>query len=716
MKKFFISVAFLSFIHLQAQEMYKEMDKDTIALEEVIISVNRIPEKKTNAVANVTVIDQKQLKEFIQIAPDLSQLIGMIEPALALSSNTTNNRYQTLRGRSMLVLIDGIPQSSPLRENSVRLRTIDPSAIERIEIIKGATAIYGNGSVGGVMNIVTKKIPTDVKIGGQTTIGASAHESLKEDNGFGYNLKQQFYGNYKGFSYLVDGALGQTGSAIDGEGLYISPRYGLGNIRSYNGLIKLGYEIDEDHKIEAMYNYFQSIQHSPLIASGGVYGVSPRIGIFGNKDPEEKPDGTYYAHNAYLKFTANKVFSHTDLEIDALTQHYKTMADYRRHNPRQPRWRSTSGQATIVGEKYGIRAQLTSKFLLSDNIVAYALYGADALIDRTGQPLVDGRIWVPMMTAYNSAPFLQAKVTFYNYWTLKAGVRYDYIDVSIPTFEALRNRDTDPITIVEGDNLLYKNLSPNIGLAYNQYKYFQPYLSYAQGFSIYDLGRTVRSATSYDALKGKINTDPAVVDNYEVGFYSDINKYVQLSGSYFYTTSELGSELELDSATGFWVVSKDPQRIYGFELALDIHPTEWLTFGGSYISYEGKKKPQGSDSFDTYMNSSSIVAPKATAYVNVRPNRKSFVRLNYLHSGVRDRFAPNPSTGRYNEGQGPIRPIDLFSLSAGYSFNKNLSLGLGVENLMNKVYYTTASMLVARDAEYARGNGRYISLNLTFKY
>ena len=332
MKKIVIMALGLTFAGYAQQQPYS-MERDTLGLEEVVITANRIEEKKTNAVANVTVIDQKQLKEFIQIAPDLSQLIGLVEPAMALSSNTTNNRYQTLRGRSLLVLIDGIPQSSPLRETSVRLRTIDPSAIERIEIVKGASAIYGNGSVGGVMNIVTKKIPESGLIGGQTTVGATAHESLKENEGFGYNLKQQFYGNYKGFSYLVAGALGQTGTAIDGEGLYISPRYGLGDIRSYNGMVKLGYKIDEDSHIEAMYNYFQSIQNTSLIASGGRYGVSPRIGVFGNRNPEEKPDGTYYAHNAYLRATTNNIFSNTDLEVAALTQHYKLMADYRRHNP-----------------------------------------------------------------------------------------------------------------------------------------------------------------------------------------------------------------------------------------------------------------------------------------------------------------------------------------------------------------------------------------------
>ena len=119
MKKMVIIALGLTFTGYAQQP--SSMERDTLGLEEVVITASRMVEKKTNAVANVTVIDQKQLKEFIQIAPDLSQLIGLVEPAMALSSNTTNNRYQTLRGRSLLVLIDGIPQSSPLRETSVRL-------------------------------------------------------------------------------------------------------------------------------------------------------------------------------------------------------------------------------------------------------------------------------------------------------------------------------------------------------------------------------------------------------------------------------------------------------------------------------------------------------------------------------------------------------------------------------------------------------------------
>ena len=711
MNKLILPVMVLCATMSMAQNDPLDSKKDTVSLEEVVITANRIKEKKTDAVANVTIIDQKKLQQFIKIAPDMSHLIGMIEPAMSLSTNTTNNRYQNLRGRSILVLIDGIPQSTPLRATDRDIRSIDPAAVERIEIVKGATSIYGNGAIGGIMNIVTKKSPKNVIFGGQTTIGASARDSFKENRGFGYRFNQQFYGNYKGFSYLVDAAMNQTGSAIDGTGEYISPRYGLGDVRTYNGLVKLGYQFDDDNKVEAMYNFYQSLQNTPLVASGGKYLERPRIGVYDTKDPAAQDEGMRYNHNAYIKFNSNNIFKRTDLELSAFTQHQYAIFDYRKHNARSPRWESSSGQATVKGEKYGIRTQLTSKFLFSENVFTQLLYGADVLIDKTSQPLVDGRYWMPELTSYNSAPFLQTKTTFFQYYVLKAGLRYDYIDVSVPNYEVLRLRNTDPRVYVKGGDLTYNNLSPNIGIAYNQFKYFQPFISYSQGFSIFDLGRTLRAAKA-DVLS-KINTEPVKTENYEAGAYAELSKYVHLSGSYFYTYSKLGSDLK--SVSGFWVVDRTPQKVYGFEVNADIFPTKWLTLGGSFISFEGKKKSTEDGDWDGYMSGTSIPAPKATAYIRVTPTEYSYLQVNYLHTGSRDRFSPD-NRGVYTEGEGIVYPIDLFSLSAGYTFNKSFSLALGIENLTDKVYYTPASMLVARDAEYARGNGRYFNLSLTYRY
>ena len=87
----------------------QEMEDTTLQLKEVTISTTRMPEVKQNAAATVTIIDQKQIAEMSKAAPDITHLLGMLTPGMALSSNTTSSRSQSLRGRSALILIDGIP-------------------------------------------------------------------------------------------------------------------------------------------------------------------------------------------------------------------------------------------------------------------------------------------------------------------------------------------------------------------------------------------------------------------------------------------------------------------------------------------------------------------------------------------------------------------------------------------------------------------------------
>ena len=88
------------------------------------------------------ILDQKQIAEMSKAAPDITHLLGMLTPGMALSSNTTSSRSQSLRGRSALILIDGIPQSTPYVQQTVYIRTIDIAAIAIIEVVKGSTALY----------------------------------------------------------------------------------------------------------------------------------------------------------------------------------------------------------------------------------------------------------------------------------------------------------------------------------------------------------------------------------------------------------------------------------------------------------------------------------------------------------------------------------------------------------------------------------------------
>ena len=153
---FFISGAFLVNAQITDSLQHNKTLRDT-SIEEVVITAGRKMEYINKIPSSVTVITQKQIQEQLTFTNDLSHIIGNLVPGISVSNNKSTNSGQTLRGRTALVLVDGIPQSTPLMNGARDIRTLDPSVIERIEVIKGATSIYGNGAGGGIINYITKK-------------------------------------------------------------------------------------------------------------------------------------------------------------------------------------------------------------------------------------------------------------------------------------------------------------------------------------------------------------------------------------------------------------------------------------------------------------------------------------------------------------------------------------------------------------------------------
>lgn len=702
--------------HLYSQTKFQQSDSLTnkVLIDEVITSATRIPELKSQSAASVTILNQKEIQQLLQINPDLTHILGSAVPGMALSSNTSSNRSQTLRGRNVLILVDGIPQSTPLRSTDRDIRSVDPEIIERIEIVKGSTSAYGNGAIGGLINIITKKNPTDNAFAGQTTIGFSDHRLFKNGRGAGYRFNQQFYGKVKKFNYLLNTTINQSGTAIDGEDQYISPRYGLGDTKTINTQLKLGYDIDSKQAIEAMYNFYSSKQNTDLIAQNGTYLISPTIGVPGTKHPDALDEGTHANHNYYLKYRLQEPWAKTSMEAMVYGQQLYSVFDYRENNPKTPRWQETGGQASIKAYKMGARISFNSHAQITKNWSISYNYGIDYLHDRTSQPLVDGRLWVPKLVANNIAEYIQQKSTFFESLIFKLGIRNDHIFVQVPDYSTIPKKANDPHTAIRGGKLAYQKVSFNTALSYTKLPLFQPYISYSEGFSIFDLGRTLRDAEA-DVLS-KIQTEPVSTNNYEGGFNTHIGKYLKLSGAYFYSYAALGSDLVIKD--GFWVVDRSPQEIKGMEFTLDAYINKYVSLSGSYTQMEGKKKSANSKDFDNYMSGLSIPANKLTAGITIQALKDFQVNLYSVHTAQRDRFKPQANKQgalTYKEGEGIVKATNLYNISASYRYQQ-AQFNLGIENLLNSSYYTTTSMLYARNAEYARANGRYINFSIRYKF
>jgi iron complex outermembrane receptor protein len=99
---------------------------------------------------------------------------------MADSSHTITDYGQTLRGRNMLVLVDGVPLNTN-RDSSRNLANINPADIEQIEVLRGSSAIYGSGAAGGIISVRTKRPSGETKA--ETIVTGSAPLSNSEAPG-----------------------------------------------------------------------------------------------------------------------------------------------------------------------------------------------------------------------------------------------------------------------------------------------------------------------------------------------------------------------------------------------------------------------------------------------------------------------------------------------------------------------------------------------------
>ncbi|WP_447769115.1 TonB-dependent receptor [Sphingobacterium faecium] len=673
----------------------------THVLDEIVVTAGRKPESISTIPSSITILNQQDIQAQTNITNNLATVLGNAIPGLGTSTNKATNSGQTLRGRAVLVLIDGIPQSTPLMNGARDLRTIDPSVIERIEVIKGATSIYGNGSGGGIINYITKKNSDGKKVSGQTMLGTSINPFDPKET-IGYRLSQQLSGQVNRWSYTVSGSVDYTGLQRDSDGLPLGQTDGLSNSYQYNGFAKIGYKIDSSSTLTGFYNYYGSTQRAQYISKSGVYGQTPTIGVEGEEPG--KPAGTPFNHNAMLSYSKNNLFHATQLDVTAYLNSFRSM---NRYVATGTAWYGP-GQTMINSDKKGLRVNLNTPFQLF-TIPTEITYGLDLLKDVTYQDLTDGRVYIPKMNMVNFAPYVQLKADLVENLIFKGGVRYENATVKINDFNTIATGPNGEGSImVSGGNIPYKATMFNAGLRFTKYDYFNPFVSFSQAFAINELGRILRRAT--ENTIGNLETDPIITNNYEAGFSSRFSIF-NVSASYYISTSDLG--VNLVDVGGFLMPQREPEEVKGYEITLDAQLSQQLSLGGSYAYVEGKAKMD--DGSKIYLNGSRIAPPKATGFLSYKPNQQVNLQLFWIHTGARDRFALNDK-GKYNNSEGPISNVDLFNLSGNYKFNKNWRIGLGIENLFNTSYYPTVSQYRALDAEYVKGSGMVTSVNLHYQF
>jgi iron complex outermembrane receptor protein len=128
----------------------------------VVVSGSRFEENLNEVPANVQVITREEIAESSSNSiPDILSQIGGLNVRntnggqLNLGASIDMGGYGVTANSTTLILVDG-QRINPIDSSAVSWESIPLDSINRIEILRGGASVqYGNGAVGGVINIIT---------------------------------------------------------------------------------------------------------------------------------------------------------------------------------------------------------------------------------------------------------------------------------------------------------------------------------------------------------------------------------------------------------------------------------------------------------------------------------------------------------------------------------------------------------------------------------
>ena len=170
--------------------------------ETLVVTAAATEQSVKDAPASISVITQQDLQR--RPVQNLKDVLREV-PGVQLTNEGDNRKGVSIRGLSSgytLILVDGKrvnSRNAVFRHNDFDLNWIPVDAIERIEVVRGPmSSLYGSDALGGVVNIITKKV------GQQWTGTLSADTTIQEHRDRGDTYNGQFFTS----GPLIDGVLG----------------------------------------------------------------------------------------------------------------------------------------------------------------------------------------------------------------------------------------------------------------------------------------------------------------------------------------------------------------------------------------------------------------------------------------------------------------------------------------------------------------------------
>ena len=672
-------------------------------------------------------------------ANDISEFVRTM-PGVNLTGNTAtgqrgNKRQIDLRGmgpENTLILIDGKPVNSRQSERiSMRgerntrgdSNWVPVEEIESITVLRGPAATrYGSGAMGGVVNIVTKKVSKEFK--GQVNLYANQPQDSKEGatRRIGFNLSGPIIQDTLGFR--IYGNLNKT----DADAADINAGHGNGSAAGVEGVRNKDIAGRLQWKISPAQTLILDSSYSRQgnIYNGDTQNSNPRSALV-NSLADSKAETARLYRSAY-SLTHDGAWEWGDT---------KNVISYERTiNSHLPEGLAGGPEGSYTGLDF-VQSRLKNLRFSSEANIPFKL-GVDNVL-TVGAEFTDSKLDDPASNtqgfkdqgktdAFNGisatrggkasqrnwAAYVEDNISLTDKTHLIPAIRFDHNSDSGSNWSPALN-----FSHQIGENWLVKG---GVARAYkvpNLYQTNPDFILYTRG-----QGCPLNAPGSVSCFyMGNGNLKPETSINKEIGLEFNKNGW-QASATYFHNAYRnkivIGDQLIATSNIGNWLLQWEntpKATISGIEgnLVIPLHDTlKW----SNNFTYMHKS--------EDYQGNPLSLEPKHTinSTLSWTPNERFDANLTFTHYG---RTKPrgvainrlerdgNPRAGvaalSSEHSQTQVGSYGIWGINAGYNWNKRVAVRGGISNLFDKkLYRTTAGAQTYNE----HGRAFYGSLKVSF--
>ncbi len=668
----------------------------------------------------IDVISKTDLDQQIAISGSVTDAVAALTPSFSPTRGKLSGAGETLRGRSPLYAINGIPQSTPLRDGSRDGFTIDGFFVDRVEVIYGSNALQGVGGTGGIVNQVTVGAPKQEGISGRVLLQSAADDGFTK-RGLGGKAAGLIQYKADRFDATVGAAYEKRGVFFDAEGRTLGVNLTQGETQDSGATSlfgRFGYQVGDTGRLDLILSRYELKVDGDYIAVAGNKATGlPTTARRGKPPLKPAASRTESAALSYTdsdlgggNFVSQLFFNRSRDTFGGEPTVQATFQDIR-IAPIGSLFDQSQNRSRKLGAKFSYERAVPGFEALT------ATFGFDALFDETEQRLIaTNRTWVPPTKSRDLAPFAQFNLALFDKkLRLAGGARWENVQIKIDDYVTLATTTTPRGGVaVSGGKPKFDDVLLNGGIIFEPWSGIRAYASYAEGFTLPDVGRITRAiGTPNVDLDNFLDISPIVSNNREIGIELKRGP-LDANVTYFWSSSDKGQLLIQNSLLVF-DVQRQRVEIQGLEINAKVDtPIDGLRFSIGYAHlkgrYDASTVPDGK--VDTDLDGTNISPDRvnlALDYANgpltARVQTQFYLSRNF-HSSVIV-VDPRNNFGGYDVTDANIR----YQTKLG-------GISLSVQNLFDKQYidYSSDTRLPTDGFSNFAGRGRTFTLGWDYRF